>query len=336
VTVRPWALAVVFPGVLALLTTVACDRDATPRPATADRSSAAAKATGTTGGTPRTDSLHISSGARLVAIGDVHGDVEATRAALRLAGVLDGDDRWSGAADTLVQTGDQLDRGDDEGEIVDLLDRLSKEADKAGGKVVVLNGNHETMNVRLDFRYVTPGGFEDFQGEVAPPTLAPSARAALDRMPAATRGRAAAFMPGGRMARKLAEHDVVAFVGDSVFVHGGVLPKHVRYGLDKLNREVSAWMRGEAASPAIMQGEDAPVWSRDYSGERPADCATLDETLQLIGAKRMVVGHTVQRSGITSDCDEKVWRIDVGMAKHYGGSPQVLEIRGDAVRVLKP
>ena len=48
----------------------------------------------------------------------------------------------------------------------------------------------------------------------------------------------------------------------------------------------------------------------------------------------MVVGHTVQREGITSACDEKVWRIDVGLARLYKGKPAVLEIRGDTVRKL--
>lgn len=320
-------------GLVALVCVSACDRDAAPRPATADTPAAASG-----GKLPSPMGIdRTPAGERVVAIGDVHGDLEATRAALRLAGVMDAEDHWSGGNDTLVQTGDQLDRGDDEGEIIDLLDRLEKEAEAAGGKVVVLNGNHETMNVRLDFRYVTPNGYEDFQGEAAPPSLAPAVRTALDRMSSETRGRAAAFIPGGRMARKLAENDVVAVVGDSVFVHGGVLPKHVRYGLGKLNQEVSAWMRGEGAPPEPMQGEDAPTWSRAYSAVAgPKECAMLDETLKLLHAKRMVVGHTPQKSGITPACDEKVWRIDVGMARHYGGSPQALEIRRGQVRVLKP
>ena len=89
---------------------------------------------------------------RLIAIGDVHGDLGATRAALRLGGAIDGDDRWIGAGLTVVQTGDQLDRGDEERQIVDLFSRLAKDAAKSGGRVVALNGNHEIMNVQGDFR----------------------------------------------------------------------------------------------------------------------------------------------------------------------------------------
>src|SRR5262245_60772701 len=59
---------------------------------------------------------------RLVAIGDIHGDLAAARAALRTGGVIDADDHWSGGTATVVQTGDILDRGDDEQAIVDLFE----------------------------------------------------------------------------------------------------------------------------------------------------------------------------------------------------------------------
>ena len=45
----------------------------------------------------------------------------------------------------------------------------------------------------------------------------------------------------------------------------------------------------------------------------------------------MVVGHTVQQQGITSACDGKLWRIDVGLAEVYGGPIEVLEVRRAAV-----
>ena len=87
----------------------------------------------------------------------LHGDLEATRRALRLAGAIDASDHWIGGGLVVVQTGDQLDRGGDEPEITALLSRLAVEAVEAGGAVHVLNGNHELINVGLDFRYVTAG-----------------------------------------------------------------------------------------------------------------------------------------------------------------------------------
>lgn len=271
------------------------------------------------------------SAPRVVAIGDLHGDLDATRRALRLAGAIDDSDGWTGGSLVVVQTGDQLDRGDDEREILELFDDLAVEAQAAGGALHVLNGNHETMNVAGDFRYATPGGFRDFE-DVPVDGLPQSLRTQLAPP---TRGRAAAFFPGGPFAVLLAKRDVIAIVGDSVFVHGGVLPAVVEYGVDRLNSEASAWMRGDSPKPpAPIEDSEGPVWTRRYSSGRP-DCAALAKTLELLGVKRMVVGHTPQPSGVTSACQDRVWRIDTGMAHHYGGMVQILEIRGDAVRVLK-
>ena len=53
--------------------------------------------------------------------------------------------------------------------IVDLVERLRREARAAGGDFVATLGNHELMNAQLDFRYVTKGAattFEEFAGEV--------------------------------------------------------------------------------------------------------------------------------------------------------------------------
>jgi hypothetical protein len=44
----------------------------------------------------------------------------------------------------------------------------------------------------------------------------------------------------------------------------------------------------------------------------------------------------VQQTGINAACDERVWRIDVGMSRFYYAQPvQVLEIEGEKVRVLR-
>lgn len=86
-----------------------------------------------------------------------------TLAALRLGGLIDENDRWIGGSTTAVQVGDQLDRGGNEVEIMFLLERLRKEAAEAGGQLIVMNGNHETMNVAGRFRYSTPSGLREFQ-----------------------------------------------------------------------------------------------------------------------------------------------------------------------------
>jgi hypothetical protein len=264
---------------------------------------------------PPPSNLHV------VAIGDLHGDLDATRRAFRLAGATDANDNWIGGSLIVVQTGDQIDRGDDDRKIVDWTEKLREPARAAGGQLVLLSGNHEVMNVALDFRYVTPGGFAAFSDVPARSELP------LDKLAMTERGRANAFAPGGAYAKLLANRPIWAKVGDSVFVHGGILPKHVAYGLDKLQGELAAFMRGERPQPpGMLVAEDGPIWTRAYSMPGKEDCASLSNALASLGARRMVVGHTVQEHGISSACDGKVFRIDVGMSKFYGGPVQVLDI----------
>ncbi|MBC8328947.1 MAG: metallophosphoesterase [Planctomycetes bacterium] len=269
---------------------------------------------------------------RIVAFGDVHGDLDATLRALRLAGAVDPDGQWCGGRLVVVQTGDQLDRGDDEAEILLLFERLAEQAAAAGGAFHSLLGNHELMNVAGDFRYVTPGGFADFEGRVDFDPEDPE----LARLEPAQRARAAALRPGGHYARLLATHDVILVLEGNVFVHGGVLPAHLEYGVERINRETRAWLRGEAGRPEIYAAPDSPIWARSYSLDPgPEAAVTARAVLDALRAERMIVGHTIQEGGITNTCGGLVWCVDVGMAGAYGGPVEVLLIEGDQVRVLR-
>jgi hypothetical protein len=322
------ARAAVLAAACLLAIAAACDR----RPAATTGTAAAtgtATATGTEMGTS-TESctlapvpLRLPAPKRLVAIGDLHGDLSAMRAALRAADAIDGKDHWIGGALVVVQTGDILDRGDDERAMLDLFARLEREARAAGGAIVVLLGNHELMNGAGDFRYVTPSGLRAFDD-------VPRGAAALaTSLAGSSRGRFAALGAGGAYAHWLARHAVVAIVGDTIFSHAGVLgawsPR-----LDDVNQSSRCWLDGQSPQrPAALAASDSPVWTRALAAAS-VDCAAVHDSLSALGAKRMVVGHSVQEQGITSACDGTVWRIDVGLAKHYGGPIEVLELIQDS------
>ena len=289
---------------------------------------------------------------RIVAFGDVHGDLEAARGALRLAGAIDEQDHWIGGDLIVVQTGDQLDRGDQEQEILDLFERLRIESATAGGAFHALLGNHELMNARLDLRYVTDGGYTDFVDvveydasdsvQVWDRSSASFRSSTLAEFEPYQRARVAALMPGGPYANLLAERQVILQIGENVFVHGGVLPEHVAYGIDEINSAAQAWLRGESDLPSVLSGSSSPQWTRLYSDDPDSSaCSVLEEALGALGAKRIVVGHTIQELGIASACGGQAWRVDIGMAQYYasrteyGGSVAVLEIVGDSVRVLE-
>jgi len=271
--------------------------------------------------------------ARVVAVGDLHGDYDATLRALRLAGAIDEHGHWSGGDLVLVQTGDILGRGDGEREVLEILLRLKEEAPATGGEVHILNGNHELMNVLFDFRYVSGGAksvFDDFPGV---PEALEEARAqgdsAILSLPADLQARAAAFRPGGPVARILADHPVAVRIGSTVFTHAGIRPVYAAVGPDELNRQCREWLMGEADAPGWTGARKGPTWSRDFSAEvDDDDCVMVARSLDILGAGRMVVAHTVH-DAITSYCDDRIWCIDTGMSSAYGGDVQVLEIRGD-------
>ena len=215
--------------------------------------------------------------------------------------------------------------------ILFLLQRLAEGAEEAGGAVYVLNGNHEILNVSGDFRYVTAGAFqesarfgrrlEELFGDVEAgggPHTDPANED--DAWETALRTRVGLFAPGGPLAQQFARHRTVLVVNVTVFAHGGLLPAHVSYGLERLNAGVSRWMLGENAEEleealALAAGTaNSVVWNRQFAQDRwrtPAEgytqCRVLRQALAAIpGAKRLVVGHTPQLGGCNCVCDGQV------------------------------
>ncbi len=134
------------------------------------------------------EGCELTGAARVVAIGDVHGAYPEFLAVLRLAGLIDAKDRWSGGKTHFVQTGDILDRGTETRPVMELLMRLEGEAKKAGGRVHALLGNHEVMNVLGDLRYVSREEYKAFE--------TPRSRETWDDVLPLARERRAAGRPG--------------------------------------------------------------------------------------------------------------------------------------------
>jgi hypothetical protein len=301
-------------AVAVALAVIGCDRRA-PAPPPSQGPTATAPAA-TAPAAPPAELVRRPAPTRLVAVGDLHGDLERTRAVLHLAGLLEPKtDRWIGGAAVLVQTGDILDRGDDEPDILALLATLRTQARAAGGDVITLLGNHELMNAAADFRYVTPDGFVDYGGEA---------------------GRQRAFAPGSELARHLGESPLYAIVGDAVFSHAGIEPA-VAPRLAQLDAQARAWLiGGSGALPGALVEDDSPAWSRRFGRDGDAAvCADAARALASLGVRRMVIGHTPQPAGISAICDDTVWRIDVGLARYYGGPVEALEITAAGARALR-
>lgn len=231
---------------------------------------------------------------RIVAVGDVHGDVAAFEGILRQAGLLDDGGRWSGGGATLVQVGDILDRGPSPRGAMDLLMRLQAESAAVGGRVIAMLGNHETANLLGDLRYVTPENFREyaddrserrrraaFRSHVAfernrarrlglpPPAFDAAAEAAwMEAHPPGFLEQREAFAPGGTYGRWLRQLPAVAQIGDTVFVHGGIGPALASRSAEEIDAAVKAELHGFDRHRAVL-----------VDRKRVLPFATLEEVL---------------------------------------------------------
>lgn len=298
---------------------------------------------------------------RVVAVGDLHGDFSAWLDIARDAGLVDARNHWAGGRTILVQTGDMIDRGPASLKIVRHLQQLDGEARRAGGRVIVLMGNHEAMNVLGDDRYVTPEDYAAFADRQSAarreaafaanekaivdfyhqrdPSLSPKAIKAdwLSTMPLGKLEHDSAWAPGGELGRWVATLPAAARVGDTLFVHGGISANYALVPLPEINRRARAAIQaGDKADSAIINDEMGPLWYRGLvtrgegpvAANRPTMAAELDAALKGQGVRRLVIAHTPSLKGIIINPAGTLVRIDTGISRYYGGPLGWLEMAG--------
>ncbi len=254
---------------------------------------------------------------RVVAIGDIHGDYEKLTAVLKLCRITDDAGSWIAGPTHLVQTGDVLDRGPDSKKAMDLLMRLEGQAQRAGGRVHALIGNHEYMTMTGDLRYVSDGELSAFGDG---PRGTPVGQLPLGDFP----HYRAAFAPTGPYGRWIAGHNAIVRVNGTLFMHGGLSPRYANRDIEQLNAFIRAELRGERdAKNGVGSDSEGPLWFRGLS--EPAAPPGLETYLtQLLAAqkaRRIVLGHTIQERGITLRAGDRLALIDVGMSRMTLGAP---------------
>jgi Calcineurin-like phosphoesterase len=301
---------------------------------------------------------------RVVAVGDVHGSYDGLVAILRTAGIIDARARWSGGRAVLVQTGDVLDRGPDSRKALDLLRRLEREAERAGGRVYPLLGNHEFMRMIWDWRYVSAeelaafrtADSADLRERAYGVILADVKRRAQEQqqppldeavfhaqfvkdIPLGYIEMRQAFAATGEYGKWLRERYAVIKINGIVFLHGGISAATAALGCAGINDAVRRDLAvpnptPEQALAMLSSSETGPLWYRGLAEEpEPAFAPALTNILELLGARAIVVGHTVTPDfRIRRRFDGRVIQIDTGMLGgtfYPGGMPSALEIRGD-------
>lgn len=290
---------------------------------------------------------------RVVAIGDVHGAYDAFVGLLQGNGLIDDQLNWQGGATHMVNVGDLLDRGAQSCKVMDLLIKLQPQAQDVGGRVHVLLGNHELMNLTGDLRDVSAEEMSAFGSVEA---------------------HRKAISLSGPYGKWLLAQPIAIRINNTLFLHGGVSShfgdsvaganKRFRAQLKKAKRLGESLIRHEiivpdsnllniefdsadTGKPQLLQkvasdplfGTTGPLWYRGNAACHPLlEQATLQRSLTKLGVDRVVIGHTpTLNREIETRLDGMVYVVDTGMLKKvYKGHPRALEITPAGVRALTP
>ncbi len=256
---------------------------------------------------------------RVVALGDVHGSYDKMVTLLEGTGMVDDQLRWIGGEQHLVFCGDLTDRGSNDRSAMDLARRLQGEAEAAGGKVHVVLGNHEVMNLTRDRRYWNADLLDEFAKDetaaerkkalrkfraVQSTQVAGAIDAFDEKFPPGYFARARAFDPDGEYGSWLLELPTVVKVNGVLFLHGGLTRRVAELGLDEINAQVTANIRAFLASADEM-GDAVPF---------PADMGAIMQTANALkgrggrnpqakAAKALLAAH----EGLAFDAAGPVW-----------------------------
>jgi len=242
---------------------------------------------------------NLKKGQRVVSFGDVHGDISALRTFLITAELLDPESTndepiWAGGETICVQTGDVLDRGDDELACFRLLATLARQAKKAGGALLLLYGNHESLNAAGLFQYANPGGNSEFDKTIGE---------RIDYNYGSNRWRLqfagnepsrwASFEPGGLLAENMLGNMLVScVVGRTVFVHAGLVASHLKEG----NVESEDGDGGKEYGGVSLLNEQAREWIlKSHHGDNNnwGEFGTVEEVIAAAQKRAKVASETM-------------------------------------------
>jgi len=212
--------------------------------------------------------LTAQATARIIAIGDIHGSIDGIKSILRVTGLIDGTNKWTGGRTQLLQTGDYMDRGEHTRAVLDLLMALEPQAKDAGGRAFALLGNHEVMNLIGDTRDVTREIFATFadansekrrqeawedyaklaeakknKGEPVPSVFKQTREAWLTTHPPGFVEYKEALSPKGKYGQWLRGKPMVTMVDGNIFMHAGISPASAPAKIEDLNVQVKDEIR---------------------------------------------------------------------------------------------
>ncbi len=198
------------------------------------------------------DDVSLPATTPLFVVADTHGEYEILMQLLHRQGIVDAAMRWSFGRGHLIFLGDVFDRGPNQIEILWLIYELEAQAARAGGGVHLLLGNHETMVMGGDLRYLNP--------KYARTTQALGATSYSELIG-----------PHTVLGQWLRTRPTVLRIRDLLCLHGGIAPDIVErnLSLSQINAVVRDVLSGtlqqaDRERAGFLLGRAGPLWYRGY------------------------------------------------------------------------
>jgi len=269
------------------------------------------------------------SAPRVVVVGEIQGAANSAATLLENVRLIDGDGHWSGGDAVLIQTGDLIDGGENARAAMDLFMRLQAEAPAAGGRVIVLMGNHEAMNILGELRdvnYMTYAAFAGSDAEAQQKALYDATVAWRSDRAAATGSQFSAdddfsadwfalhppgwveyveaMRPEGTYGKWLRTLPVAFEVDGMLFIHAGISPEMKGMTIEEINTRAADEIRRFDADRERMvaEGMCLPVCSAremvDVINGEIAYLNSLDASQRNTGNPRIARAADLQHLGL--------------------------------------
>jgi hypothetical protein len=214
---------------------------------------------------------------KMLVLSDIHANFKGLEMILTGAGVLDDNLNWIFGKGHLVFDGDIFDRGDNATECLWLIYKLENEAVQHGGKVHLILGNHEILNLKGNYNNVRNKYFKNSD--------------------ALNLEYKKWYAPDTELGKWLRSKNCIEKIGEYLFVHGGIssaFPKN-KYTITEINDNIrqridSIYNEGEM-SKDIFIGWGSPLWYRGLV-ESKESLEEVEQTLVAFGSSKMILGHT--------------------------------------------
>ncbi len=243
---------------------------------------------------------------KIAALSDIHGKYDLAVKLLKANKIIDKKLNWKFGKGHLVIVGDIFDRGDKVNEMLLLIYKLEQQADKRGGKVHFLLGNHEYMVLHKDLRYIN----KKYQKTCKLLGLKYNELYSKNTV----------------IGRWLRSKPTIIKINNNVFVHGGISKEFITqndFNLKVINDLMRASInrsKKEMKSTNfynIYYGRNSLIWYRGYFNDNLKD-EHISSILKLINSDHIVVGHCSNKE-IVSLYDNKIFGVDSSIKKgKYG------------------